>query len=66
MADIRECFWIDNKTCPYLQNVNIIQDGSNYVMGVDKIDTAMLEHFSISEICSNCLMATYIKVRSRV
>ena len=61
------CFWINNKECSYLEN-NIVDrvDTTPKVTYVGKKDIPMLDNFSIDEICHNCLIATYITLRSRI
>jgi hypothetical protein len=56
---MKECFWLANKECPYLQQEKY---ADNPFMTVEKKDLPMLQHFEIEEICHNCLLATKINM----
>ena len=57
-----KCFWVEMKReCPYLEQLNFSPTAS-----IHKKDMPMLEHFSIEEVCKNCLMAIYITMKGRI
>lgn len=58
-----ECFWIQNKKCPYLRNDS--SEGNGKVI-IKQSHYPMLVNFNIQEVCNTCLMATDIQLRSKV